>query len=628
MTSLIDRQVGTRIAKMLQDSQHEHGFIHPSEIKRISDQVGEPVRVIQDVVSFFPHFRNTPPPKCHVYVCRDMSCRLRGSAVMSERLRKLQAELGDSVLEITDASCLGRCDRAPAVLINDDLFVSRSANEISQIVSASVEGENVQSNSDMDTATIALSRGEIDYYARLGKPLYDAIKSYLRDPDPDWVINALKTAGLQGMGGAGAPASEKWNETRNAPGDPKYVVCNADESEPGTFKDRDILLAAPHLVIEGMILAGLVTGARRGFIYIRHEYFEQIQALEKAIAEAVRLGACGQNIFGSGQEFRLEVFVSPGGYVCGEQTALIEALEGKRSEPRNRPPELQTNGLYNQPTILNNVETFAWVPAILLYEPVADGPPTGGSPTDVVVKDTATKPLEKADTAGIWYKNAGRNRMRGKRFFSVSGDLNRPGAYEVPCGITLGELIEDYAGGMKDGCALQAVALSGPSGGFLPAWLPKGSIRSPRKTDKDGKETDEIKFPKLVGDPIDVRLLPLDLNAGREIGFMLGAGLVIYGEQADMLDQAIACSRFYQRESCGKCVPCRLGSRKMVDMAESLLQHDSSQVDPAELENTVRVLSRIMETTSICGLGQVASNPLKSYLRYFWRQRLSIQHGQ
>ena len=609
MNSLIDRQVGTRIAKMLQDSQHEHGFIQSSEIQRIADQVGEPVRVIQDVISFFPHFRKTAPPKCHVYVCRDMSCRLRGSVAMSERLRQLQSEVGEKALEITEASCLGRCDRAPAVLVNEDLFVNRSATEIADIVASTLQGDEPIADKDMDTATIALSNAQIDFYKQSGKPLYTAVRNYAIDPNPDRVINALRTAGLQGMGGAGAPASEKWNETRNAPGEVKYVVCNADESEPGTFKDRDILLASPHLVIEGMIIAGLVTGAKRGFIYIRHEYFEQIRRLKNTIDEAVELGACGQNIFGSGREFRLEVFVSPGGYVCGEQTALIEALEGKRSEPRNRPPELQTNGLYNQPTILNNVETFAWVPAILLYEPA----------TIQAASEPAPQSGEKIDTSGVWYKSAGRNRMKGKRFFSISGDLNRPGAYEVPCGITLGELIDDFAGGMKDGCALQAVALSGPSGGFLPAWLPKGSIRSPKKTDKEGKETEEWKYPNLVGDRIDVRHLPLDLNAGRDIGFMLGAGLVVYGEHADMLDQAIACSRFYQRESCGKCVPCRLGSRKMVDIAESLLKAKPTD-DPTELENTVKVLSRIMETTSICGLGQVASNPLKSYLRFFWRK--------
>lgn len=615
MKSLTERQVGTRIAKMLQDSQHEHGFIQVSEIQRISDHVGEPVRVIQDVISFFPHFRKDAPPKCHAYVCRDMSCRLRGSVELSEQLRSLQTEVGKETLEITEASCLGRCDRAPAVLVNEDLYVNRTAEELVEIVRATLQGRTPKPDKDLDTATIALANAEIDFYKKKGKPLYAAVKQYVLDPDPARVVKALETAGLQGMGGAGMPAFSKWEETKNAPGEVKYVVCNADESEPGTFKDRDVLLASPHLVIEGMIVAGLVTGAKRGFIYIRHEYFEQIARLNEAIEEAIQLKACGTNILGSTLEFRLEVFVSPGGYVCGEQTALIEALEGKRSEPRNRPPELQTNGLYNQPTVLNNVETFAWAPAILLYEPLEKTTPDGKT-------NPEEKSVGKPSTQGVWYRKAGRNGMKGKRFFSISGDLNRPGAYEVPCGITLGELIDDYAGGMKDGCALQAVALSGPSGGFLPAWLPKGSIRLPKKMDKEGKPTQELKYPNLVGDPIDVRCLPLDLNAGREIGFMLGAGLVVYGEHSDMLDQAIACSRFYQRESCGKCVPCRLGSRKMVDIAEELLQAHSAS-DPAELKNMVDTLSGIMETTSICGLGQVASNPLKSYLKYFYKPRVA-----
>lgn len=612
MKSLTERQVGTRIAKMLHDSQEKYGFIQVSEIQRISDHVGEPIRVIQDIISFFPHFRKTAPPQCHTYVCRDMSCRLRGSVAMSEQLRMLQTEVGKEALEITEASCLGRCDRAPAVLVNEDLYVNRTAGEMVEIVRATLDKRSVETDRDIDTATISLANAEIDYYKKTGAALYAAAKKYALEPNPEGIVNALRTAGLQGLGGAGAPASEKWSETRKAPEEVKYVVCNADESEPGTFKDRDILLAAPHLVIEGMIVAGLVTGAKRGFIYIRHEYFEQIQRLQEAIEEAVKIGACGQNIFGSAQEFRLEVFVSPGGYVCGEQTALIEALEGKRSEPRNRPPELQTNGLYNQPTVLNNVETFAWVPAILLYEPVAQATSSSTSVT------TEEKPKEKVDVSGVWYKNAGRNKTKGKRFFSISGDLNCPGAYEVPCGITLGELIDGYAGGMKDGCSLQAVALSGPSGGFLPAWLPKDAMRYPKKTGKDGEELDELKHPNLSMVPFDVRQLPLDLSTLRDVGLMLGGGIVVYGEDADMLDQAIACSRFYQRESCGKCVPCRLGSRKMVDMAEKLSQGHSAS-DPSELKEMVNTLSRIMETTSICGLGQVASNPLKSYLKYFYK---------
>ena len=189
---------------------------------------------------------------------------------MSERLHQLQSEVGAEELEITEASCLGRCDRAPAVLVNEDLYVGRSANEIHAIVVSTLDGDRPEPDSDWETATSALSHADIDYYKKMSKPIYAAVKQYVLDPNPDRVVNALRTAGLQGMGGAGAPASEKWNETRNAPGDVKYVVCNADESEPGTFKDRDILLAAPHLVIEGMIVAGLVTGAKRGFIYIRH----------------------------------------------------------------------------------------------------------------------------------------------------------------------------------------------------------------------------------------------------------------------------------------------------------------------------------------------------------------------
>jgi len=465
-------------------------------------------------------------------------------------------------------------------------------------------------DTDRSTADATLARGEIDCY-RSGSDgstvSYAAIRRFVQDPSPERVIQSLRIAGLLGMGGAGAPAYSKWEEARVAKGEAKYIVCNADESEPGTFKDRDILLAAPHLVIEGMTMAALVCGAKQGYIYIRHEYQEQIKRLKEAIADAETVGACGPNIFQSGRSFRLEVFVSPGGYVCGEQTALIEALEGKRSEPRNRPPELQTNGLYDQPTVLNNVETFAWVPSILLRTPK----------TEDLEKEKANQAGGEPDPAGLWFKYAGRNRARGKRYFSISGDVQQPGAYEVPCGIPLGELIDHFAGGMRDGMTLQAVALSGPSGGFLPSLLPDRSIRFPKKVDRDGNETTEFKYPSLTSAPTDIRLLPLDIDASREIGFMLGAGIVVYGSNADMLDQAIACSRFYQRESCGKCVPCRIGSRKIVDMAEQLGSDPKAASLVPQFADHANLLSRIMKTTSICGLGQVASEPLRTYLRFF-----------
>ncbi len=642
MSSLVERQVGTRIAKMLQDVQHRQGYVGDVDIQRIAGQVGEPVRVIQDVVSFFPHYRRTPPAQCRVSICRDMSCRLRGSVAIAEELRGLVSEVGEDRLSVHEASCLGRCDRAPAMLIegpvclnegpvslnkgpvssnkgnaamshgpSQRLVVGREVHVYREIVAKVLAGEQVQTDRDAERAEQTLAESQIDCYRASGSYVgiaskYAAVRGFLLDPSTERIIQSLKTAGLLGMGGAGAPAYSKWDEARLAPGDTKYVVCNADESEPGTFKDREILLAAPHLVIEGMLIAALVSGARQGFIYIRHEYEEQIERLEEAIEEAKRLGALGKNIFQSGRSFDLEVFVSPGGYVCGEQTALIEALEGKRSEPRNRPPELQTNGLYDQPTILNNVETFAWVPSILLRE--------ANEQVGVVV-------------GGSWYRGAGCNGAKGRRFFSISGDLHRPGAYEVPCGITLGELIDEYAGGMKGGVGLLAVALSGPSGGFLPAMLPERSIRLVKKFDAQGGETSELKYPMLVGVPTDIRNLPLDIEASREIGFMLGAGIVVYGVGSDMLDQAIACSSFYQRESCGKCVPCRLGSRKLVDMAVALSEEvkgkpsvsDSGkhQEFVAELVEKANVLSRIMRTTSICGLGQVASEPFRTYLKFF-----------
>lgn len=619
MKSLVDRQVGTRIAKMLQEVQHREGYVSDQEIARIAGQVGEPVRVIQDVVSFFPHYRRTRPPKCTIALCRDMSCRLRGSVEATARLRELEKQHGSDAIEIHEASCLGRCDRAPAMLIEQGshgqhLYVQRRVEEIVSIVQAALEGHPPPADSDAQVAQETLERSEIDCYRRmpeLAGTSYAAVRRFVQDPSPERIISALKTAGLLGMGGAGAPAYSKWDEARVARGEAKYVVCNADESEPGTFKDRDILLAAPHLVIEGMILAALISGAKQGYIYIRHEYQEQIERLREAIAEAESMDACGSNIFQSGRTFRLEVFVSPGGYVCGEQTALIEALEGKRSEPRNRPPELQTNGLYDQPTILNNVETFAWVPSILLRIPRSE---------DLEREKGPNAPSEP-EPAGVWFKYAGKNRARGKRFFSISGDLNRPGAYEVPCGITLGELIDEYAGGMRDGLPLQAVALSGPSGGFLPAMLPERSIRFPKKVDREGKETEEFKFPWLTTAPTDLRLLPLDIDASREIGFMLGAGIVVYASTADMLDQAVACSRFYQRESCGKCVPCRLGSRKLVDMAEQLIASPENHGLVPEFVEHANLLSRIMKTTSICGLGQVASEPFRTYLRFFYSSK-------
>lgn len=626
MSISVERTVGTRIVKLLQDVQRKNGCVTAQDISSIAQLCSQPLHRIQEVVSFFPHFARATPPACQVHICRDMACRLRGSAHIADELHLWESREMNGQVQIHEVSCLGRCDRAPAVTINDDLFLGRSAVELISLATTCVAGQQLKPDSDRETAMAALSRAEIDPYA--GRPQYLAIAEYIRRPVPANVLKAIENAGLLGMGGAGGRTYLKWKDVLEAKGEAKYVVCNGDESEPGTFKDRDILLAAPHLVIEGMVLAGLIVGARKGFVYIRHEYHEQIEAMEAAIRQAVEQGACGGRIFGTERSFEIEVFTSPGGYICGEQTALIEAIEGKRAEPRNRPPELQTNGLYDQPTLLNNVETFAWVPAILLREPTPEmlvkeqqelarkaakdahaatetASISGRELTPKSASPSPTKPEEPAKHLGVWYKFSGKG-TRGKRFFSVSGDVEKPGAYEVPCGISLGELIDDCCGGIKDGAPLKAAALSGPSGGFLPAKLPAGFLKS------EGLS----RYPELAGASVDLRLLPLDINASRSLGFMLGGGIVIYSQWADMLDQTIACSRFYQRESCGKCVPCRIGSRKIVDLAETLLTFEAAQRDE-EIRLAIDALGQTLETTSICGLGQVASNPLRSYLKHF-----------
>lgn len=570
------------------------GYLTRDDLQKVAAELNVPLYRVQSLVSFFPHFRTQPPPRVSVQVCRDMSCHRRGSVPLTEKLcERYAAEQSAGGIEITGVSCLGRCDRAPAAMINERLFLRRSEAELQTAIETALGGVQPTADSDEQHSMPDADAWQIEIYRSSGQtlPNYRLVRQYLDHPDPVGVINALETAGLLGMGGAGGRTYLKWSDVLAAEGDTKYLVCNADESEPGTFKDRELLLRFPHLVIEGMIIGGLVVGAEEGWIYVRHEYPEQIDRLRREIRRANELGVLGRDILGSGENFRLSVYVSPGGYICGEQTALIEAMEDKRAEPRNRPPELMTNGYRNQPTLLNNVETFAWVPAILDRE------------------------------AGAWYRDEGRKSgpfemsgqaalVRGRRLFSISGDVTRPGVYEVPTGITLGELIKEYAGGMRDDVPLAAVALSGPSGGLWPAKIPVTELSS----------SFVERYVPAGTRTVDILDLPLDINVSRAMGFMLGAGIVVYNAQADLVAEALACSRFFRNESCGKCVPCRLGSEKITAMLAGI---HSSTFDASELptiRDHVRELGEIMEATSICGLGQVASNPARTLLRFFPEQ--------
>lgn len=612
--------------------QDTFGYLPRKQLAALANRLSVPLYRVHEVATFFPHFTvfsteeeerrgAAALPEFEVAVCRDMACQLRGAPRYVEALEKAAAAYGGKV-HVRSVSCLGRCDRAPAVRIvqhasgeagaahADSHDTSKHGHHVRALmgrpiaevvaVAQSVFAGRVDDRlpDDRDIAfppSQNPAQWRIEAYG--GQPRearYAAIRRFVASgsTDPSFnservrIIKALQTANLLGMGGAGGRAYKKWSEVREAAGERRYVVCNGDESEPGTFKDRELLLRSPHLVVEGILLAALVVGAEHAFLYIRHEYEEAIEAAREEIAWARAQGLCGDNILNSGLRCDLQVFVSPGGYICGEQTAMVQAIQDERAEPRNRPPELQTNGLWNMPTLVNNVETLAWAPAIAIA----------------------------GDGSGRWYADHGRAGYQGARFFSVSGDVEKPGVYEVPIGITLGELVDNFCGGVKDGKALKAFALSGPSGGFLPPVLPLDSF-SP-----DIRE----KVKALAGGDataFDLRKLPLDLGITRQLKLMLGAAIVVYAEGADLVEQMLACQRFYQAESCGKCVPCRIGSAKLVSIGEDLrggkLDHAAASRLGDRQQSELFALAQAMADTAICGLGTSAPNPLKSLLAYF-----------
>lgn len=580
---------GTVTAALLR-LQHQFGWLTDTDLRDLARQLEVPLHELEEVVSFFPHFRREPPPLVELSICRDMACHLRGAA---DTIRSLKIRYGaDNRVAIRPVSCLGRCDRPVAACasrfssihggsakddVHDHCYHGHTVDQLAEVVGELVAGRVPEPTTDAAAPTNHKS-WQID--TSFGKPTYAAAKLVLRQfKQADDLAEArarldlipkLQMAGLRGMGGAGVPAAKKWSDVRAAAGTEKYIVCNADESEPATFKDRELLLRTPHLIVEGVILAGLACGGTRGYIYIRHEYPEQAAALRQAIADAEKLGVCGANVGGTGLDFPVSVFVSPGGYICGEQSALIEAMEGHRAQPRNRPPELATNGLFDKPTLVSNVETFSWVPGIMLHTVLDAGAPVN------------------------WYGSKGVGN-RGIRFFSISGDVNKPGVYEMPIGAPLRALVEAAGGVIGGEAALTAIAPSGPSGGFLP---PK--IRDPRNAERT----------------VDLLDLDLDIDVFRNYRAALGAGLVVYAGPVDMLSQAANATEFYRNESCGKCVPCRVGSQKLVEIGLNLRKHTGSEA-AAAARVVVRELDRALEQTSICGLGQVAAKPLSTALQHF-----------
>ncbi len=528
--------------------QDERGWLDDDTLRLLSRERNVPLYRLEGLVSFYPSFRRSPPPKFSVHVCRDVSCAMRGCSSLSKELQLVCASRDD--VEIHETSCLGRCDSAPAVAINEVPLpsaidvVSQLANVEQILNGGAILPENAP--------TSAPRRWKVDPYTTPDERYGTLARLLAGDAHPgDVCIEQLSAAGLRGMGGAGFPTGRKWELVRGEVSGTKYVICNADESEPGTFKDRVILEELPHLVIEGMVLAGLTIGAETGIVYLRHEYARECKALEAALDDARQRGILGNNAAGSGRRFEIEIFVSPGGYILGEETALLEALEDKRGEPRNKPPYPGQHGLWGKPTLINNVETYALATSIVHH-------------------------------GADWWRAQGANRdgkqYAGLKFVSVSGNVNQPGVYEIPVGTTVAEVIE-LAGGLPEGQTLQAFLPGGASTSFLPA---------------DKADT------------------PLDFDAMKAAGSALGTGAVIVIDDSnDLFELATNIVRFFRNESCGKCVPCRMGSEKAVRILEGVAAGDREN---SELEQ-LPVLGETLEQTSICGLGQVALNPVLSLLK-------------
>ena len=533
------------IVRELLTLQREEGWLRPESLEALAERLRVPLHRLESVSTFYTHFRREPPRGEEIVVCRDLSCRLAGSAEIREELGAWAAERGD--LSVREVSCLGRCDRAPAAAIGDAVVDPRNRpGLVDRIAAHDHEPDERAPGRWPEADPYAESAAEDAPKGGESLAPWSVIRHSL-DRSPSVVIEGLEAAGLRGMGGAGFPTARKWSLVAAETSTPKHVVCNADESEPGTFKDREILHDLPHLVVEGMLLAGYCSGAARGTVFIRHEYEPERRRVEAAIEAARRDGALGERIFGSDFSFEIDLFVSPGGYILGEETALLECIEGRRGEPRNKPPFPGTHGLFGRPTVINNVETL--VHAVGITHRGSD-----------------------------WWDGLGVGDFKGHKFMSVSGDVARPGVGLFPFGTPVRELLDRH-GGMRGGAELLAMAPGGASSSFL----------GPEALD-----------------------LPLDFDAIAKAGSMLGSGAAVFvAEGRDLLEVGLDVARFFRNESCGKCVPCRVGSEKAVALVEK-----AGGVSTAD-EALLRELHATMAQTSICGLGQVALAPLLSILDRF-----------
>ncbi|NUO08394.1 MAG: NADH-quinone oxidoreductase subunit NuoF [Candidatus Brocadia sp.] len=513
------------------------------------------------------------PDMVRVFVCTT-GCRALGAEEVCKAFKaEIERQSLTDRIEIVDTGCQGLCARAPVLTIEPlGVFYGRvTETDVPEIISRTIlKGEIIERLCYVEAGKRIPHIRDIPFYSKQKRVVlkncgnidpmkineyilrdgYAAISKVLSGMTPDHVITEMKNSGLRGRGGAGFPTGNKWEFVKKAQGEIKYLICNGDEGDPGAFMDRAVLEGDPHSVIEGMLIAAYAIGSQKGFIYVRAEYPIAVEHLKIAIEQAKALGLLGENILGSSFSFDLEIKMGAGAFVCGEETALIASIEGKRGMPRPRPPFPATSGLWGKPTNINNVETFVNVPTIILR-------------------------------GSEWYKAIGTENSKGTKIFALAGNVKNTGLVEVPMGTTLREIVFDIGGGIPGRKKFKAAQMGGPSGGCVPAQH------------------------------LD---LPIDYETVKEVGAIMGSGgLIVMDDSASMVDIARYFMEFCQDESCGKCVPCRIGTKRMLDILTRITRGDGKKEDIGLLKE----LAEVTKTASLCGLGQTAANPVLSTIRYY-----------
>lgn len=510
----------------------------------------------------------------HILVCRGTGCTSSKSPKIIENFRKIIDEKGIQNVRVIQTGCFGLCAKGPIVIIRpeDTFYAMVTPEDCREIIEKHIEkGEIVERLLCKDVDNTMVNRlDELNFYKKQKRIAlkncgiidpeqideyiafdgYKALEQVLTSMSPEEVINEVTESGLRGRGGAGFPTGKKWLFTKQAEGDQKYVVCNADEGDPGAFMDRSILEGDPHSVLEAMEIAGYSIGADKGYIYVRAEYPIAVQRLQVAIDQAREYGLLGKNIFGTAFSFDIEIRLGAGAFVCGEETALLESIEGRRGQPRVKPPYPANSGLWGKPTLINNVETYANITRIIL-------------------------------NGAKWYASIGTEKPKGTKVFALGGNVNNIGLVEVPMGTTLREIVFDIGGGIPNGREFKAAQTGGPSGGCIP---------------KEHLDT------------------PIDYESLSSIGSMMGSGgLIVMDDSKCMVNISKFYLDFTVSESCGKCTPCRIGTKRMLEILDRMCEGKADEDDLYKLEK----LALNIKKSAICGLGQTAPNPVLSTLKYF-----------